>query len=90
MTGPPPAAPARASAAPELRRHLLRMVVGVVVLDVAFVVLRDRLGVDVWAPQRRLLFTGAWMVATLAVVLPALAGIRAARVRARRARAGGP
>lgn len=88
MTGPLASAP-RPSAAPDLRRHLLRMVVGVVVLDVAIALLKDRLGVETWPSQRRILFTAAWMLATLAVVLPTLAGIRRARVRARRARATG-
>ena len=65
------------------------MVIGVVVLDAVFFVLKNRLAVDAWPEQRRLLFTGVWMVATLAVVLPTLAGIRATRTRARQARSGG-
>ena len=81
--------PPRTSVAPELRRHLLRMVVGVVLLDALFLVLKSRLAVDDWPEQRRLLFTGVWMVATLAIVLPTLASIRATRTRARRARGAG-
>lgn len=57
-------------------------------LDVAVLALKSRLLVDEWPMQRRILFTGAWMVATLAIVLTSLTRIRATRVRARRARAG--
>ncbi|HEY0779143.1 MAG TPA: hypothetical protein VGD56_14330 [Gemmatirosa sp.] len=64
------------------------MVVAVVVLDAAVLALKNRLGVDAWPMQRQILFTGAWMIATLAVVGTSLARIRAARVRARHARAG--
>ena len=81
-----PPAVGRPTVAPELRRHLLRMVIGVVALDALFLVLKDRLGVDGWPESRRILFTGIWMVLTLAVVLPTLARIRATRVRARRPR----
>ena len=66
------------------------MVIGVVVLDVIALVLKGRLLVDEWPSQRRLLFTGVWMVATLAIVLTSLARIRATRVRAFRSRTGGP
>ena len=85
---PPVVPPTRASVAPELRRHLLRMVLGVVVLDVAVLALKSRLHVDGWPSQRRLLFTGAWMIATLVIVALSLARIRAARLRARYARSG--
>ena len=64
------------------------MVVGVVVLDVAALVLKSRLLVDDWPSQRRLLFTGVWMAATLVIVATSLARIRATRIRARYARAG--
>lgn len=80
---PPGAAGARVSAAPELRRHLLRMVFGVILLDAAFLALKDRLAVDAWPSQRRLLFTAAWMLATVAIVGTSLARIRVARQRAR-------
>lgn len=87
-SGPPPAGPpsTHASVAPELRRHLLRMVIGIVVLDALVLVVKSRLLVDAWPMQRRMLFTAAWMMATLAIVMTSLARIRAIRVRARRAR----
>ncbi len=66
------------------------MVVAVVVLDAVALAIKSRLLVDAWPPQRRLLFTAVWMVATLAIVATSLARIRAARVRARHARGGRP
>ena len=66
------------------------MVVGVVVLDAAFLALKSRLLVDAWPSQRRLIFTAVWMVATLAIVATSLARIRATRLRARHARSGRP
>ena len=87
MPAPPPAP--RASAAPELRRHLLFLVLGVVALDLAMLGLKAALGVDAWPLRRQQLFTGVWVALTLAVVLVFLQRIRVTRVRARRARAGG-
>lgn len=64
------------------------MVIGVVLLDAVALVLKSRLLVDAWPESRRLVFTGAWMIATLGVVGTFLMRIRAARVRARHARSG--
>ncbi len=83
----PPNAPG-SSVAPQLRRHLLRLVLSVVVVDGLFIALQKRLGVDYWPETRRTLFLAVWMVLTLAVVLPTLAGIRATRQRGRQSRAG--
>lgn len=80
----------RTSAAPILRRYLLQLVVGVVVLDVVAVALHRWLGVDGWPAQRRMLFTLAWTAATLGVVGVMLSKIRATRLRTRRARRRGP
>ncbi len=85
----PPAPAHRSSAAPELRRNLLFLVVGVIALDVGMYALKQALGVDAWSRGRQQAFTAAWVALTLVVVSVFLGRIRTARVRARRARAGG-
>lgn len=69
-----------------LRRYLLQLVLGVVVLDAVAIGLHRWLVVDAWPPQRRMLFTLAWTAATLVIVGVVLSRIRATRIRARRAR----
>ena len=87
MTAPvPPGAPARPTATPELRRLLLFMVLAVVALHVGAIALHTTLGVAERPPGFQRLFAGAWMVASVLVVLPFMLRIRAARLRARHAR----
>lgn len=73
-------------AAPELRRLLLFLVLGVVALDAVMLGVRRALGVEGWSLGRQQIFTTVWVVLTLGVVSVFLQRIRAARVRARRAR----
>ena len=82
VSAPPP----RVSAAPELRRHLLHMVIGVVAVHAIAVALYYALGVEQRPPNFRRVFTGIWMVATLPVVLVGLSRIRRTRIRVRHAR----
>ena len=85
---PPQPTPPRSSAAPELRRTLLSLVLGVVALDVVMLGVRAALGVEGWPLRRQQVFTAVWVGLTLAVVIVFLQRIRAARVRSRRARQG--
>ena len=82
---PPQPAP-RSSAAPELRRHFLFLVLGIVVLDVLMYGVRQALGVTSWPLGRRQVFTAVWVGLSLVVVSVFLQRIRATRVRTRRAR----
>lgn len=84
-----PATPPRITAAPEIRRHLLHMVLGVVAVHALAIALYYALDVPQRPPGFRRIFTGVWMVATLPVVLVGLARVRAARIRARHARRAG-
>jgi hypothetical protein len=70
----------------DLKRYLLWMVGGVVMLDAAAMGLYYTLGIQHRTPRTQGLFVGVWTVLTLAVVLTGLGKIRSARVRARRAR----
>lgn len=79
----------RPSAAPELRRHLLFLVLSVVALDAAMLGVKAALGVDGWTRGRQQLFTGVWVAFTLVVVSVFLQRVRVTRVRARRARTEG-
>ena len=81
-----PATPPKITAAPEIRRHLLHMVLGVVAVHALAIALYYALDVPQRPPNFRRIFTGVWMVATLPVVLVGLARVRAARIRARHAR----
>lgn len=78
----------KVSAAPELRRHLMHMMLGVLAVHAIAIALYYALGVEQRPPTFRKVFTGIWMVATLPVVLVGLTRVRAARVRARHARRG--
>jgi hypothetical protein len=84
---PPASGSSPSSAAPELRRHLLHLVVGAIALHAVMFVLHRAVGVDAWPATRRFLFTVVWTALSVAVVGVFLARIRAARIRARRARA---
>ena len=82
--------PPKVTAAPEIRRHLLHMVIGVVAVHALAITLYYALDVPQRPTNFRRVFTGVWMVATLPVVLVGLSRVRAARIRARRARRAGP
>jgi hypothetical protein len=71
-----------------MRRHLLHLVLAVLALDVVALAVRHFAGVGGWTEGRQQAFTVAWVALTLALVSVFLTRIRAARVRARRARAG--
>lgn len=90
MTAPSPSpgrpAPPGPTAAPELRRLLLRMVLAILALHGVAIALHAGLSVGGWPPNRQKLFTAGWMVASLLVILPFMTRIRTARLRARHAR----
>ncbi|MGZ8456627.1 MAG: hypothetical protein ACXWZ4_08530 [Gemmatirosa sp.] len=79
-------APPKVSARPELRRHLMHMMIGVLAVHAIAIALYYGLDVEQRSPNFRRIFTAIWMLATLPVVLVGLARVRAARIRARRAR----
>jgi cytochrome bd-type quinol oxidase subunit 1 len=86
----PPVSPApsdaRVTAAPELRRHVLHLVLAVVALDVVAIGAYELLRIEARDSLTRQLYMGGWTLVTLVVVLTFMARIRAARLRARRAR----
>jgi hypothetical protein len=84
-----PAPTSPTTAAPELRRHLLHMVLGVLGVHALGIALYFGLGVEQRPQNFRRIFGGVWVVATLPIVLVGLSRIRAARVRARQARRSG-
>ncbi len=83
---PPSDAPRRSSAAPELRRLLLRMVLGVIAVHAGAIGLYYALDVERRPQRTRNAFVVAWTLATLPVVLVGMTSIRKARLRARHAR----
>ncbi len=87
---PPPDAPRRASAAPELRRLLLRMVLAVVAVHAVAIGLYHALEIERRPQRTRNVFVVAWTLATLPVVLVGMTSIRKVRLRARHARRRAP
>jgi hypothetical protein len=83
---PVPDSPPRVTAAPELRRTLLLMVLGVLVVHALGIALYYALGVEQRPATFRRVFGVVWVLATLPIVLVGLSRIRAARLRARQAR----
>ena len=81
--------PTKITAAPELRRHLLHLVLGVVAVHALAIALYYALDVVHRPPNFRRIFTAVWMVATLPVVLGGRSRVRKARIRARHARRAG-
>ncbi|HEX5831171.1 MAG TPA: hypothetical protein VFY16_09330 [Gemmatimonadaceae bacterium] len=67
-----------------LRRHLLRMVVLVLLVHAVAITIYYLAEVGSASRQVRTVFTGAWTLATLAVVLPLLRRIREERNKLRR------
>ena len=83
-----PPIPPSVSARPELRRHLMHMILGVLAVHALGIALYYGLGVEQRPTNFRRVFAGLWIGATLPVVLVGLSRIRAARLRARHARRG--
>ena len=84
-TSPPPTT--RPTAAPELRRQVLRLVLAVGALHGAMIGLYYLLRVEARPAGQRTTFMLVWTALAVGVVLFYLARVRAARLRARRARA---
>jgi hypothetical protein len=68
---------------PTLRSAVLRLVVSVLVLDAIAIAVYYLADISLRPTSIRYPFFGAWMLLTLAVVLPGLHRIRIARVRRR-------
>jgi hypothetical protein len=66
---------------PALRSAVLRLVVSVVVLDAIAIAVYYIADIPLRPSSIRYPFLGAWILLTLAVVLPGLQRIRIARVR---------
>ena len=72
--------------AAELRKHVVRLIAAVLVLDTAAIGLYYGLHISRTVPRVQLMFTGVWTALTLVVVLVSLGRIRSARVRSRSGR----
>jgi hypothetical protein len=66
-----------------LRSAVLRLVISVIVLDAIAIAIYYAAGIRLRPTSVRYPFFGAWILLTLAVVLPGLHRIRVARVRRR-------
>lgn len=62
-----------------MRRIVIRLVVGVVLVNAAALLLRRFTGLGAGTTLQRQLFTAAWLAAVLLVVLPSLRALRVAR-----------
>lgn len=71
---------------PELRRAVLRLVIGVVAVDAVFIACWTFLRIGGRPDRQQMVFVAVWTVATLAVVLPGLTAVRRVRTRLRRER----
>lgn len=72
-------APVRSSRAPVLRGHLVRMVVWVLAIDAVAIAAYYAANLSRADERVRTIFTLAWSLATIAVVLTSLRRIRLAR-----------
>ena len=70
----------------EVRKHLMIMVGLILAIDAVAIVIFRTLGVEDAPRDRKLLFTGAWTVISLLVVLNGLYRIRIARNMGARSR----
>jgi hypothetical protein len=70
----------------QLRRHLFTMIGTVVVVDAAIIAAFYYFEIEQRPDRIRMLFTAAWVLVTLLIVLRGMARIRDVRLRARRAR----
>jgi hypothetical protein len=66
---------------PALRAAVLRLALSVIVLDAIAITIYYVADIPLRPPSIRYPFFGAWILLTLAVVLPGLHRIRVARVR---------
>lgn len=62
-----------------MRRIVIRLVVGVVIVHAAALILRNIFHLGTSSSLARQLFTAAWLVAVMLVVVPSLRALRAAR-----------
>jgi hypothetical protein len=67
----------------QLQRELLRLVLGVIAVHVVAIGVYYLLGFETRGRTPRLLFTIAWVAATLAVVVPTIRRIKLWRVKRR-------
>lgn len=77
------------TANPELKRAVLRLVIGVVAVDAIFIAAWLLARMAMRPERQQMMFVAVWTVATLAVVLPSLGAVRRVRTRLRRERARG-
>ena len=63
----------------EIRKHLMIMVALILAIDALAIIGFRAMGIDEAPRDRKLLFTGAWTLLSLAVVLNGLSRIRLAR-----------
>ena len=70
-------------ASPALRSAVVRLAIGVVVLDTIAIAIYYLADIPLRPPSVRYPFFAVWMVLTLAIVLTGLHRIRVARVRRR-------
>ncbi len=75
------------AANPELKRAVLRLVVGILAVDAIFITLWALARIGARPERQQMMFVAVWTVATLAVVLPSLGAVRRVRTRLRRDRA---
>jgi hypothetical protein len=68
---------------PALRAAVLRLTIGVIVLDAIAIAIYYLADIPLRPASIRYPFFGTWMLLTLAVVLPGLHNVRQARVRRR-------
>jgi hypothetical protein len=66
---------------PALRAAVLRLAIGVIVLDAVAIAVYYLADIALRSPSVRYPFFGAWTILTLAIVLPGLHNIRLARSR---------
>ena len=63
----------------EIRKHLMIMVALTLAIDAVAIAVYNAMGIDEAPRDRKMLFTGAWTLITLVVVLNGLYRIRVAR-----------
>ncbi|MHB1073828.1 MAG: hypothetical protein ACYC3Q_13610 [Gemmatimonadaceae bacterium] len=64
------------AANPELKRAVLRLVVGVAAVDALFIAIWLLARIATRPEREQMMFVAVWTVATLAVVLPSLGAVR--------------
>jgi hypothetical protein len=79
-----PPSPSPSDLKRQLQRELLRLLLGVIAVHAVAIGVYYLLGFETRGRTARLLFTVAWVAATLAVVVPTIRRIKVLRARARR------